>query len=874
MSAIVITSSPPPLFARETTPVSPSPPSSQRAQFTCSPKRFKSSAVVRDSFSQGFSSARALLARPGAENLPLRSPNSSRFKIVPTPPRRRSPPFVTSLSRTASSDIALPQLQQNTAEAAIPQLAADVADDVEKRTPEPQQRAIPRRNDWTPVTDDPPADEAPESPNTAVDDGSKSGLMDNFGFKTTKIAVSAPFDALRDDSLFKKTKLDLLEYTGPPIVQQAVKSKRRAAAPKKPKAPARKIQTITERVTSHHNGPKVADTGLTSYLATTQTQNTDGLLPGGDGKATANRRKPVKKTSATVKGKSKLLSPGSAMKALERQQQPMFGSLSQLARDEPDLILSSDPVSPLRTQATSIESTTPRKEAGVARFMKSRNLWGAGDRDENNALVFGGTADLDDPFALGGALVGHDTLIQPERSVLNEGTTKRPTVTKARSPSTSPTRAIHTAVVVDVHDVQSPAGAMLPPPRKKPRETEPENLKATNVPVTSTDQQEKVVDQSKGHSRGKTDLTAPPRPNYIGMHTDDLKKAIHTYGFKPIKSRDKMIEKLNQCWDAKEARRAAKSAQTETELPPAMRQSDFISDVHGLAARPVPKVKKAKTPRTKKTAEEKATTTPKPKQPRRRKTPAKTDDGTEVVDTEATKNTKATKARKKTTNEADNTEVAAEEKPKKRRRADSQGANRVTGTDIATAAKKPRKRATPRKSDDSAAKATENALTDLATTPKKPRGRPHKVVATPKEDVLDIDDITSSTTVRGGKNSPRGKSNAVEIPSSPLAVDDSAQAADDVNIGQQIYKAIMHQSQEAAIDKQRNHIKDPTWHEKMLLYDPIVIEDLARWLNGEGLAGIQEDREVTTIEVRSWCESKGVCCLWKGGWRGNKKESD
>jgi len=67
-----------------------------------------------------------------------------------------------------------------------------------------------------------------------------------------------------------------------------------------------------------------------------------------------------------------------------------------------------------------------------------------------------------------------------------------------------------------------------------------------------------------------------------------------------------------------------------------------------------------------------------------------------------------------------------------------------------------------------------------------------------------------------------------------------------------------------------NHQKEPTWHEKILLYDPIVLEDLATWLNTVGLAEIGEDREVSALEVREWCEKRGVCCLWRGGWRGNK----
>ena len=61
---------------------------------------------------------------------------------------------------------------------------------------------------------------------------------------------------------------------------------------------------------------------------------------------------------------------------------------------------------------------------------------------------------------------------------------------------------------------------------------------------------------------------------------------------------------------------------------------------------------------------------------------------------------------------------------------------------------------------------------------------------------------------------------------------------------------------------------NPSWHERVLIYEPIVIEDLTRWLNAEGLATIDEDDEVDTMLVKEWCESQSICCLWKENLRG------
>lgn len=54
-----------------------------------------------------------------------------------------------------------------------------------------------------------------------------------------------------------------------------------------------------------------------------------------------------------------------------------------------------------------------------------------------------------------------------------------------------------------------------------------------------------------------------------------------------------------------------------------------------------------------------------------------------------------------------------------------------------------------------------------------------------------------------------------------------------------------------------------TWHEKILLYDPIILEDLATWLNTEGLALVCDDREVSAGFVRGWCESQSICCTYR-----------
>lgn len=56
---------------------------------------------------------------------------------------------------------------------------------------------------------------------------------------------------------------------------------------------------------------------------------------------------------------------------------------------------------------------------------------------------------------------------------------------------------------------------------------------------------------------------------------------------------------------------------------------------------------------------------------------------------------------------------------------------------------------------------------------------------------------------------------------------------------------------------------EPSWHERMLMYESVIIEDLAAWLNVGGLDGVGFDGEVSAGDVKKWCEAKSVCCVWR-----------
>lgn len=66
--------------------------------------------------------------------------------------------------------------------------------------------------------------------------------------------------------------------------------------------------------------------------------------------------------------------------------------------------------------------------------------------------------------------------------------------------------------------------------------------------------------------------------------------------------------------------------------------------------------------------------------------------------------------------------------------------------------------------------------------------------------------------------------------------------------------------------------ENPSWHEKMLMYDPVILEDLTAWLNSGQLTSVGYDGEVAPADVKKWCESKSVCCLWRATYRGRERK--
>ncbi|KAK5110516.1 hypothetical protein LTR62_005708 [Meristemomyces frigidus] len=124
------------------------------------------------------------------------------------------------------------------------------------------------------------------------------------------------------------------------------------------------------------------------------------------------------------------------------------------------------------------------------------------------------------------------------------------------------------------------------------------------------------------------------------------------------------------------------------------------------------------------------------------------------------------------------------------------------------------------------------------------------------------------------------------------------------DIRELLFPQITHQIKTA---KRSSDPRNPSWNQKILLYDPIVLEDITPWLNEQNLrisvrrmkakektkpgrkkkkrqepeeelllVGSEQEFEMVKEDVQpwmvqKWCEEKSICCLWKEGLRGGVK---
>ncbi|KPM45842.1 hypothetical protein AK830_g570 [Neonectria ditissima] len=188
-----------------------------------------------------------------------------------------------------------------------------------------------------------------------------------------------------------------------------------------------------------------------------------------------------------------------------------------------------------------------------------------------------------------------------------------------------------------------------------------------------------------------------------------------------------------------------------------------------------------------------------------------------------------------------------------------------------------RPRGRPRKDSAALSPTAATCLRAKSKSPKKPAAAlksPRRKKATTKL-VLEIPDSASDD----GSDFASSPSSSIErMFSSPPPLDLSLSMTDDTQLSltaspsDQQTTLFYHVTKAIKSTSRTTDPANPSWHEKILLYDPIVLEDLAAWLNSGELTRAGFDGEISPGEVKKWCESKSVCCLWKVNLRGKERK--
>ncbi len=213
------------------------------------------------------------------------------------------------------------------------------------------------------------------------------------------------------------------------------------------------------------------------------------------------------------------------------------------------------------------------------------------------------------------------------------------------------------------------------------------------------------------------------------------------------------------------------------------------------------------------------------------------------------------------------------------------GASKVTTSSSAPTRGRPRKESKP----------AAVLPPEPEATAKRPRGRPRKESSTASNaktraptPLPPVAQSQAPTAAKGKK--PAAREAIVDIEDSDLEDSTSADdcvfspAAVDLSVGEdtELSLAMSPTDQQSALfgyimkavtgtPPSKDPLK-PSWHEKMLMYDPIVLEDLAAWLNSGQLDRAGYDGEVSALDLKKWCESRSICCIWRVTLQGGERK--
>ncbi|KAG8163713.1 hypothetical protein KVR01_007010 [Diaporthe batatas] len=700
----------------------------------------------------------------------------------------------------------------------------------EDSAPEPihLEPAVQRRRDWTPPREDtrpetcptptasPGANQEHTSPSSSLteDKSTKEDIFRNlheaYAHKLTDQTKCAPNNP-QPISLGKRKVIDMISG-GQPSNQASSE-----ISPVKKKAPKKKPRTITELATAAYapkpvdlqeDPPKEGDSIL-EYFDVDRKGNVSKVTSGkGKGKATK-----VTKRKAPPK-QPVLLSPQAAMRQSARQDF-VFGTSSQLVREESPTFLR-DLQAALRASNTiSKEESQAVEDPPCPRYLALRStnqgggLWSVSARDEDGEVVDIETNDLvGSPFPEDDAVA----ILDPWKDLPPELPIASGTETETAEPS-----------LIEIERMPV-ATSSTPPPPPVPKShfflTQPKaSIRAAAAVAGDTDPPGSLVEDPYPLIIDLLQESDAPPPSNQEQSQEDVRQ-ISPEMPRKIQKTQPNYELYTDAKLAKEVSSFGfKPVKSRSGMLALLQQcwesrSRAPIGVASFSTTSSPKGKKKASP-----AAPTPTTSPPPKKPR-----AKT---------------------KKVPDVGDSDNAAA-----------SEGASTTSP---------PKKRGRPRK-DASKTAGPSNAamLPPPVSTPKRRKATTQRRAEIADSDI-DSDDSADFSSPEEVFTSPGG--GTVDV-----SINEDTEISLDLSPTAQQSELFSHITRAVTSAPRTTDPENPSWHEKMLMYDPIILEDLAAWLNTGQLTRVGYDGEASPVDVKKWCESRSICCLWRGTHRGKERK--
>ncbi|KAG6103853.1 hypothetical protein E4U31_002460 [Claviceps sp. LM219 group G6] len=765
------------------------------------------------------------------------------------------------------------------------------------------ESAMTRRKDWTPPRQSTTNADLLES-SAAVDPIDLDEDANTASFETLLTAyklhdgLTVESESQQSDGLAsKKRKTDtqpVLTSLAPPlpIIANTVAKKKVSRA---------KPRTITAIATAAYKQA----TQIDSHNAAVEGTKDAPLMHQQNAvrkEAKSKSRKQPAKSKKMQPPKPILLSPKTALKQVA-QQDFVFGTSSQLAGEQsPTFLRDLQRAMKSSNQLDEVRYTTPLNSDTIEPPECRPKLWDAAARDADG--------DVFDVEVIN--LIESDACAPqtPERDPFGycKGDVSLNTQPRTASKQAIDVSSTDNDGFVDLSDIlpTSPKAAHTTP------ETAPETLEIGRVPTgnSSPESQERSHPEAALISCNEASkanmLPNVPRPAFEDYTDAQLSTEVSRYGFKPIKRRSAMVALLEQCWQQKvgnnghqirtqsTAARVSKSTTSSlTKRPRGRPRKDSIN--HAQAQEPPPSAQVAESPKRPRGRPRKdsinndqardpppsAQVAESPKRPRgrpRKDSVSKSQAQDPATPAQAAESPKRPRGRPR----KDSMESAKAQNlsPSVQMSELLKQFRGRTRNDAPSRIKKTPAETTTSKRKATSSKAKQDSETNLSITNPQKRATISKRKATsPKAKkftkVIEISDSESDS----GDSLSSSPSSSGSTSSSPRHdVDSTMSFGEDTELplalnftasDETLFKYITR----AITTAPRTSVPtEPSWHEKILLYDPVVLEDLTDWLNSGQLTRVGYSKKIKPAKLKNWCDSKSICCLWKTTWHGSERK--